>query len=434
VAHRLTLGTSDAGAVTVAWAEADDADAAETSARALLPAAAQVVAERRDEAATVFPLAVTEHEPVYRQALASLLWSQRLYRWDGSSSWIPEWEGRVAADDVLIMPDPWEFPWLATWDSAFHAVTAALVDPELGADQLRFILSGDWQQPDGHISCAEFVMADECPPVFSWAALRVHDAGAGTGFLEEVYPGLVANHEYWRRELQVEPGLYTGGFLGMDNLPRAAGQAQADASGWMAFSARQLAEIAELLGEAEAAAAYRAEVETIAAAVNARLWDDARGFYYDRDEDGASPILTKSYSGLVPLIAGIVPDERAERLLAALRDPSQFLSPHGIRSTSRDSVLYRPGYAGQPGVNSSWRGAIWLPINYLLVGTLDELDPAFAADLRERLVELVETDWEATGRFHEYFHADSGEGLGADAQAGWTALVANLVVEGWPAD
>jgi hypothetical protein len=49
-------------------------------------------------------------------------------------------------------------------------------------------------------------------------------------------------------------------------------------------------------------------------------------------------------------------------------------------------------------------------------------------------VELVETDWERTGRFHEYFDAETGEGLGADAQAGWTALVANLVVEGWPAD
>lgn len=56
----------------------------------------------------------------------------------------------------------------------------------------------------------------------------------------------------------------------------------------------------------------------------------------------------------------------------------------------------------------------------------------FAEDLR--LVENVETDWERTGRFHEYFDADTGEGLGADAQAGWTALVANLIAERWRAD
>jgi hypothetical protein len=392
------------------------------------------VGARRDEADALFADDVSEHEPVYRQALMSLLWSQSLYRWDGSSSWIPEWEGRVDAADVLIMPDKWEFPWLATWDSAFHAVSASLVDPQLGAEQLEFILSEGWQQPDGHLPCAEFVMDDECPPVFAWAAWRVYQAGAGSDFLSSVYPGLVANHAYWRRELQVSPGLYTGGFLGMDNLPRAPGQAQADASAWMAFSADHLARIADELGEPESAAGYRDEVDEIATAVNAELWDAERGFYFDRDADGETPILTQSYSGLIPLIAGIVPPDHVPIIIEALRDPARFGSPHGIRSTSTESVLYRPGYADQRGVNSSWRGPIWLPINYLLVDVLAEHDAAFAADLRTRLVELVETDWEATGRFHEYFDAETGEGLGADAQAGWTALVANLVIEGWPGD
>ena len=433
LAHRLLVG-QEPETVRFAWAEARDPAAAEARAGEIVGDAEAIIDERREEADSLFRGEVTEHEAVYRQALMSLLWNQSLYRWDGTSSWIPEWEGRVDAHDVLIMPDKWEFPWLATWDSAFHAVTAALIDPELGADQLRFILSPRWQQPDGHIPCAEFVMDDECPPVFAWAAWRVHQAGAGIGFLEEAWPGLVANHAYWQEHLQVEPGLYTGGFLGMDNLPRAAGQPQADASAWMAFDARWLERIATELGEDASAGAYGAEIDVIAAAVNDRLWDEERGFYFDRDTDGTSPIPTKSYSGLLPLIGGLAPPERAERIMDALRDPGRFLSPHGIRSTSRDSVLYRPGYADQPGVNSSWRGPIWLPINYLLLEAVAERDPAFAADLRNRLVELVETDWERTGRFHEYFHAETGEGLGADAQAGWTALVANLVVEGWPAD
>ena len=434
LAYRLVLASNGVEQVGLAWAEATDPETAEARARELLPDVQRIVDARHDEGNEFLSDDVSAHEPVYRQALMSLLWSQSLYQWDGASSWIPEWEGRVAADDVLIMPDKWEFPWLATWDSAFHAVTAALIDPQLGADQLAFILSERWQQPDGHLPCAEFVMEDECPPLFSWAAWRVHEAGAGDEFFATVYPGLAANHAYWRDELQVAPGLFTGGFLGMDNLPRAEGQAQADASAWMAFSAGHLARIADELGETEAAAGYRAEVDEIAAAVNADLWDDERGFYFDRDTDGETPILTQSYSGLVPLIAGIVPADRLPRILDALRDEDRFLSPHGIRSTSTDSVLYRSGYADQRGANSSWRGPIWLPINYLLVDALSEHDPAFAADLRERLVELVETDWEATGRFHEYFDADTGEGIGADAQAGWTALVANLVIEGWPAD
>jgi hypothetical protein len=431
--HRLELAAGDEATVGFAWAEAENARAAEERARDLVGTAEAIVEARRAEADDLFRGAVADHEPVYRQALMSVLWSQVLYRWDGSSTWIPEWEGRVDADEVLILPDRWEFPWLATWDSAFHAVTAALIDPELAADQLRFILSRDWQQPDGHLPCAEFVMDAECPPVFAWAAWRVHEAGAADGFLAEVYPGLRANHTYWQETLQVEPDLYTGGFLGMDNLPRAAGQIQADASGWMAFSAGYLARIADSLGETSDADAYRTEVDRIAAAVNARLWDEERGFYFDRNEDGAAPIPTRSYSGLVPLIAGIVPDERLDRILDALRD-DRFLSPYGIRSTATDSVLYRPGYADQRGVNSSWRGPIWLPMNYLLVHAIEPHDGRFAADLRTRLVELVETDWERTGRFHEYFDAETGAGLGADAQAGWTALVANLVREGWPAD
>ena len=435
LAHRVELGVGDAARVSFAWAEAGDAAAAEARARELLPSAESIVSARRDEASDIFTGDVTaDHEAVYRQALMSLLWSQSLYTWDGSSSWIPEWEDRVDADDVLIMPDKWEFPWLASWDSGFQAVTASLIDPELGADQLRFILSDGWQQPDGHIPCAEFVMDVECPPVFAWAAWRIHEAGAGADFLASVYPGLAANHAYWRDELQVSPGLYTGGFLGMDNLPRAEGRAQADASAWLAWSARHLALIADELGEPEAADAYRRDVDLIAEAVNETLWDEDAGFYFDRGEDGVQPIRTRSYSGLLPLVAGIVPPERVERLLDALRDESQFLTPYGLRSTSADSVLYRPGYADARGVNSSWRGPIWLPINYLLVQAITEHDPTFAADLRLRLVELVESDWEATGRFHEYFDAETGEGLGADAQTGWTALVANLIVEGWPAN
>ena len=46
----------------------------------------------------------------------------------------------------------------------------------------------------------------------------------------------------------------------------------------------------------------------------------------------------------------------------------------------------------------------------------------------------MEAVWQATGRFHEYFYAETGEGIGGDALAGWTALVANLIVEGWPAE
>lgn len=432
--RHLELAAGQSAEATFAWAEAGDPAVAADLARRRLAEADAIIGFRRSEAQRLFTGQVTEHEALYRQALMSLLWSQSLYTWDGASDYDPSWEGRVAADDVLIMPDKWEFPWLATWDTGFHAVTAALIDPQLGADQLRFLFSDRWQQPDGHLPCAEWVMDDECPPVFAWAAWRVYQAGAGRDFLAEVYPGLQRLYDYWWRDLAVEPdGLFTGGFLGMDNLPRALGRAQADASGWMAFFARHMALIADELGLADGPA-YRADLERIAAAVNANLWSEANGFYFDQEARPGSLLPTPSYSGLIPLLAGIVPPDRTARVLDSLRDPARFLSPHGIRSVSAASLIYEPGYADARGVNSNWRGPIWLPINYLLIEWLAATDPDLAATLRQRVVDTVEADWLSSGHLHEYFDAETGAGLGADAQAGWTALAANLIVEGWPSD
>ena len=432
VDHLLQLAAGGTGMVRAAWAEATTPEAATARARELLGAVDGVLDARRVEAAGLFTGRVTDHEAVYRAALMGLLWNQTLYTWDGVSDYDLHWGGRVAANDVLILPDKWEFPWLATWDSAFQAVAAAQIDPKLGADQLRFLLSDRWQQPDGHLPCAEWVMGDECPPLFAWSALRVADAGAGTALLSDLYPALMRLYDYWWRAEAVQPrGLFTCGFCGMDNLPRGDRTAQADATGWMAMFARDLATIADRLGRADDAARLRTDRETIAAAINANLWSEERGFYFDLDDDGTF-IPTRSYAGLVPLIAGVVPPDRQARVLAALRDPAAFLSPHGVRSVTADSVLYEPGYARAKGTNSNWRGPVWMPLNYLLVEALGDVDPQLAATIRERVVATVEADWTATGHFHEYFDADSGEGIGADAQTGWTALVANLIAQGWP--
>jgi glycogen debranching enzyme len=199
----------------------------------------------------------------------------------------------------------------------------------------------------------------------------------------------------------------------------------------MVFFARDMVRIASELRDTTASERYWADRGRIQTAINDNLWDDASGFYYDLRSDGTF-VRDKSYTGLVPLIAGVVPAERIPVVLSALRDPRQFLSSGGIRSMSAASPDYIPGEAGK-GVNSNWRGPVWMPINYLLIQRITDLDPPFAEELRGRLVDTVEQDWRATGRLHEYFDGDTATGLGADDQAGWTALVANLIREGWPA-
>jgi len=407
--------------------------AAMARATVALERATEVLELRAMEAMEIFSGEVGAHEPLYRQALMGLLWSESFYRWDGTSGVAPEWAGRVDARDVLIMPDKWEYPWIASWDSAFHAVTAALIDPQLGADQLRFLLSDRWQQPDGHVPCAEWVMDVECPPIFAWAAWRVFQAGADRSFLEELYASLQRQYDYWWKTLAIGPrGLFTGGFMGMDNLPRPNAAAQADASAWMALFAADLARMADELGDPAAAQRYRTDRSVIADAVNAHLWEQERGFYFDLDTSTERLFTVRSYSGLIPLVAGIVPADRLPRILDALRDEDAFLSPGGIRSLDASSPVYEPGYAAR-GVNSNWLGPVWVPLQLLLVDALTEVDPTLATDIRQRVVTNVEREWLETGRLWEYYDGDTGEGLGADAQAGWTAAVANLIAEGWPA-
>ena len=433
----IRLGVSEASAPELVNATATDAAneieiLAVEAARDVFARSDAVLEARRDESGTLFAGQVTEHESLYRQALMSLMWSESHYLWDGASSVNPSWAGRVDARDVLIMPDKWEYPWVASWDTAFQAVAASLADPVVAQDQLSFVLSDRWEQPDGHIPCGEWVMDLECPPVFAWAAARVYEVSHDRAFLEEVYPALQRNYDYWWSHNQVGDALFTGGFLGMDNLPRSASpQPQADATGWMALFARDMAGIASELRDTETSERYFSDRGRIQEQINAHMWDEETGFYYDLNSTGDF-IAHKSYSGIVPLIAGVVPPERLPRVLGAIRDEGQFMSVGGIRSLSADSSLFKPGTAGK-GVNSNWLGPVWLPLNYLIVQALYDIDPALAADVRERVVNNVERDWQETDRLHEFFDGDTGDGLGADFQTGWTALVSNLILEGWPA-
>jgi hypothetical protein len=181
----------------------------------------------------------------------------------------------------------------------------------------------------------------------------------------------------------------------------------------------------------------------------------------------------------------IVDEARLRRMLAVMLDPAEFLSDHGIRALSRrhadepldvavDGVMarldYEPGEStsGLFGGNSNWRGPIWFPINYLLVESLrvyhrylgdefqvecptgsgrllnlgevaDELARRLTAIFLEREdgsrpvfggYRLMQDDpaWHDLLPFHEYFHGDTGAGLGASHQTGWTGLVADFII------
>jgi glycogen debranching enzyme len=179
-------------------------------------------------------------------------------------------------------------------------------------------------------------------------------------------------------------------------------------------------------------------------------------------------------------LCSLVTEEKLKSLLTYLWDPSEFRSNFGIRSLSKfhetnpfyykkDHIGYEPGESTQrmKGGNSNWRGPIWLPMNYLVLWALKKYAFAYDGDFKvqvkdepaknineiirsfsERLIALFTRDeqkrrpflgpnfpfqddphFKDLYLFHEYFHAETGEGLGASHQTGWTALVANLIDE-----
>jgi hypothetical protein len=314
-----------------------------------------IVATRREEADRFydeiqFGLADPEARSIHRQALAGMIWNKQYYRYDvprwlaGDPTQPPppearrhgrnaEWE-HVDAGEILSMPDKWEYPWFAAWDTAFHCLPLVLVDPGFAKEQL-VILTREWYlHPSGQIPAYEWDFGNANPPVHAWAAWQVfridreRTGGAGDlAFLERVFHKLMLNFTWWVNRKDAEGrNMFQGGFLGLDNigvferskpLPGGGRIDQADGTAWMAMYALNLMRIALELAQHNAvyediASKFFEHFLRIAEAMRSMgpngvgLWDDADGFFYDvlRLPDGrAHQMKVRSVVGLVPLFA-----------------------------------------------------------------------------------------------------------------------------------
>ncbi len=329
-------------------------------------------------------------------------------------------------------------------------------------------------------------------------------------------------------------------------LPGGGHLGQADGTAWMGMFCLNMLAIALELAQGDIvyediATKFFEHFLYIAGALNnlggtgLSLWNEKDSFYYDVihfDSGEVVPLPIRSLVGLIPLLAvhvlepeviaalpgfrrrmrwflanrpelaahvaswtepgvgerrllSLVHEDRLHKITRRIVDPDEFLSPHGVRSLSREHLAnpvsltlpggqqYMIGYepaesrSGLFGGNSNWRGPVWFPINYLLIeayltfhhyhggalkvelpfgsGNLRELDE-LAWDLSDRLVGLFLRDaegrrpvlgstahlqpdpnWADRIPFYEYFDGDNGRGVGASHQTGWTALVAKLL-------
>lgn len=507
-----------------------------------------------------------ERMRILRQACAGLIWSKQMYpyrvnRWlDGDENAPPPPQGHrsgrnkgwrhLDSFDVLSMPDPWEYPWFAAWDLAFHAIPWAHLDPAFAKYQLVVLLREWFQHPSGALPAYEWSFDDVNPPVHAIAAIRVYliDGATDVEFLERVFQKLLLNFTWWlNRQDPDGNNLFGGGFLGLDNispidrshLPPGYSIHQADGTAWIAFYSMAMLLLAAALCERNSVyedmvVKFTEQFALVMDALEASgLYDEEDGFFYDQlvnPEGNVTPIKVQTLVGIIPampavtlgprvtevlprvrarlarradqrgrrlqewrvrgegesrrVLISIVPPDQLRRIAAQMFDEEAFLSPHGLRSVSKRhatpyvvpnlpdaTIEYQPAESrtSMYGGNSNWRGPVWFPINYLAIRSLLQYDlfvggeavteyptgsgerrtlREIAQDLADRLVSIWLPDasgrrpvyggmqrfqddpaWKDNLLFHEYFHGDNGAGLGASHQTGWTALVADLLID-----
>ncbi len=295
--------------------------------------------------ASILPKSVSgELANVQRQAFAGLLWSKQYYhfdleRWlntdDGITPVSQErLDGRNHAwkylknQDIISMPDKWEYPWYAAWDTAFHCIAMAIIDPTFAKNQLLMLMREWYMNPEGQLPAYEWNFSDVNPPVHAFAALEVYRKEkemTGKGdivFLKRIFQKLLINFTWWtnRKDLNGN-NIFEGGFLGLDNigvfdrsslLPGEVSLEQADGTSWMGIYALNMMDIALEISAVDVSfedscTKFYEHFALIAEALNDLcLWNEEDQFFYDvLSLNGAPPLPVKvrSMIGLIPLFA-----------------------------------------------------------------------------------------------------------------------------------
>ncbi|MXV37408.1 glucosidase [Flavobacteriaceae bacterium Ap0902] len=286
---------------------------------------------------------------IQKQAFAGLLWTKQFYhynveKWLEGDKQIPNppsirketrnasWQ-HARNYDILLMPDKWEYPWYASWDSAFHVIAMAEIDIAFAKEQLLIFLKDWYMKPTGQIPAYEWNFDDVNPPVQPWAALilfQIEKRKTGKGdvsFLKKMFHKLTLNFTWWVNRLDpTENNVFEGGFLGMDNIgvfdrskeiPGEASLEQVDGTAWMALYCLSMLKISLLISTEDGsyedmAVKYFGHFVFIAESLNhieedlIGIWDKTDGFFYDKlvyPDGREEPVKVRSLVGMLAVIA-----------------------------------------------------------------------------------------------------------------------------------
>jgi glycogen debranching enzyme len=307
----------------------------------------------------ITPLPISDElRQIQRQAFAGMLWTKQFYHFiqedwyhgDPVSPKPPqnrangrnkEWK-HMYIDDVLSFCDKFEYAFFAAWDTAFHCIPLALIDPDFAKKQLDLLTREWYMHPNGQIPAYEWNFSDVNPPVHAWSTFRVYKlerklyGRTDDEFLERVFQKLLLNFTWWvNRKDQDGKNVFEGGFLGLDNigifnrsepLPTGGTLEQADSTAWMAFFSLQMLNIALELAKKRPvyediaskffehfllisdAMTFEGSVKDDTEPTLESLWNEDDQFYYDAiawDGGRKQQLPIRSLVGLIPLYASL---------------------------------------------------------------------------------------------------------------------------------
>eukprot|EP01065_Artemidia_motanka_P007391 TRINITY_DN13677_c0_g1_i1.p1 TRINITY_DN13677_c0_g1~~TRINITY_DN13677_c0_g1_i1.p1 ORF type:complete len:580 (+),score=192.49 TRINITY_DN13677_c0_g1_i1:7-1746(+) len=307
---------------------------------------------------------------------------------------------------------PHQAMWL--WDSCFHAIGRCLLEPALAWEFLYAMISS--AAADGHVPIQAEpwngqLSGDTQPPVLALATWFVRDAGGVNDTalawalprLERYIEWDAANRD------RAGNGLFEwskGTESGLDNSPVfdvVEGAASTDFSSYVALEMSLIARMHEALGNASAAADWRARANRTTSRIHADLWDDRDSFYHYRADSGKGEFVrTKTPSGFMPLLLDGMPEERVKALIAHIADPKEFAAAAPLPSVSLDDHTFS---------TNMWRGPMWLNTNWFTILGLRKYSHVAgaaeaAAKLQQQSVDVVAAAYESYGCVFEFYDAE----------------------------
>jgi glycogen debranching enzyme len=376
------------------------------------------------------------------------------------------------------VPSPKSYPFQWLWDSCFHAIALSYFNPEDAKKELRAVVSQQFEngmlphmiyRGDGRsMKLGDgFVTIDwgkastssiTQPPIIAEAVWRIFCADGDSAFLKEMYPSMKAFFEYLLSARDPR-GNHLAGVInpdesGEDNSPRFDGvlglppvqtlqenfasrlklveelkKGHFDVpfmkqyfwvkdvpfNAMLVENLAVLARIAERIGGHEDATRFAEESRLVSEAMRERMFDGE--FFWPTYGEGYFKIKLKTWAVFAPLYAGLLSEDEAARLVEDhLLNPNEFLSTFMLPTVAMNEFAYDP--------EGFWRGPVWMAVNWFVYRGLRRYKfHNLANTIREMSAELLEKSG-----FREYYHPETGTGLGAHDFT-WGALIVDMLAD-----